>query len=98
MSKTRVQPPRCRGCGFTPWLCPSCGDYQCACAAPWTVQSATERKASRKQMRLRQHYDPDGAPYQAHFIDGYELLPFPTEDEDEAYLADLIGENSMVGY
>jgi hypothetical protein len=90
MSKSRVQPPVCTACGKLPWLCPSCGDYQCACAAPWTVQAPTERKRARKRMRLRQHYAPDGTAYQAHFIDGYELVPFPNEEEDEAWLEQLI--------
>jgi len=41
-------------------------------------------------MRQRQHYAPDGTPYKAAFIDGYELLPFPTEEEDEEWLTAII--------
>ena len=86
MVKFRFQPPVCQDCGYLPWDCPTCGDYQCNCSAPWTVPTAKQPK----RMRQRQHYAPDGTPYKAAFIDGYELLPFPTEEEDEEWLTAII--------
>lgn len=94
MFKPRVQPPKCLVCNHEPWLCPSCGDYQCACPAPWTVKNDAEKKRARKQFRLRQHYDRDGLAYVARFVDD----EYPTEEEDERWLESLIGENSMVGF
>lgn len=78
----RFKPPRCEACGREPWLCPTCGDYQCACPAPWTL--LLPKKKQRYMPRA--HYDRDGRPYRAQFIDGYNHDTYPSEAADLKWL------------
>lgn len=73
----RVQPPTCDKCNREPWLCPSCGDYQCACIAPWLLRPNAKKGPGRL---IRVHYDKTGRPYSPGFIDGF--VP-PTDDADD---------------
>lgn len=61
----RVQPAKCGACQHEPWICPSCGDYQCACVAPWLING----KGAGRLIRV--HYDRSGKAYEAQFVDGY---------------------------
>lgn len=71
----RVEPGTCQTCCQKPWLCPSCGDYQCACIPTWLVSG---KSAART---IRVHYDREGKPYGPRFIDGY-IPPTDAADED----------------
>lgn len=75
----RVQPPRCEACGILPYQCPTCEDFCCKCPVPWAAQKT-------KGISPRAHYDHDGKPYRARFIDGNEHQSFPSEEEDLLWL------------
>lgn len=77
----RVTPPRCTTCSRDPWLCPSCGDFQCACPNPYLVQLTNPPR-----LIPRVHYQKNGKPYPMQYVDGYEPGPYPTEEEDLTWL------------
>lgn len=80
----RVTPGVCGACGQQPWVCPSDGDYQCACIAPWLS------KAKGPGRLIRVHYDRAGQPYGPQFIDGYVEAP---EEDDESLEAIIRGDD-----
>lgn len=86
---TRIQPPVCTKCGAKPWLCESCGDYQCRCIVPWLaviLKEAREKGKRGPRILVHVHYDKLGQPYPAQFIDGYEFEDYPSEEDDMSWL------------
>lgn len=81
---TRVVPPKCEHCGRDPWLCPSCGDYQCACHVAWMGESKLAKK-----LPIRVHYNKQGVPYRERFIDGFVTSADGPPDEEIAGLISL---------
>lgn len=80
-----VKPPFCTDCGREPWDCPSCGSYRCACPNPFQVQ-AVKDGAKKPKLMGSKHYDKNGKPFGAQFIDGYVPEDYPDDDEDLLWL------------
>jgi hypothetical protein len=84
----RVKPPTCSVCGREPWICPTDGDYQCACLNPYMMRLPREK---RPKIIPRVHYDKTGKPYKAQFID-FEDEDYPDDEEDIRWLIETYGE------
>lgn len=56
---------------------------------PWLALLIKEAKAQHKRpprLLIHVHYNKQGKPYSAQFIDGYAMESYPTDDEDLNWL------------
>ena len=72
----RIKPANCSVCGREPWLCESCGDYQCGCPLPWLVQ-----RTKNHRIVPRVHYDKSGKRYPVPA--NLDVSPYPDDSDEE---------------
>lgn len=71
----------CQNCNKKLWDCPTCGGLRCACPNPFqyaAILAAEDEarelgkpKPHRPRLMQSQHYDKQGKPWPAQFIDGF---------------------------